>query len=77
MPHLRRLKLAHLVTSDENFAIFLLIGADHYWDIIKDTVIHGQGPIAVASKPGYLLSGPLQTSFIRPSETVVNLPHTL
>ena len=27
MPHLRGLKLAHPVTSDENFAISLLIGA--------------------------------------------------
>lgn len=77
MPHLRGLKLAHPITSDENFAISLLIGADHYWDIVKDTVIRGQGPTAVASKLGYLLSGPLQTSFIRPSETVVNLLHTL
>ena len=77
MPHLRGLKLAHPVTSDENFAISLLIGADHYWDIVEDTVIRGQGPTAVASKLGYLLSGPLQTSFIRPSETVVNLLHTL
>ena len=30
MPHLRGLKLAHPVTSDENFAISLLIGEDHY-----------------------------------------------
>ena len=64
MPHLRGLKLAHPVTSDENFAISLLIGADHYWDIVEDTVIRGQGPIAVASKLGYLLSGPLQNSFV-------------
>ena len=77
MPHLRGLKLAHPVTSDENFAIYLLIGADHYWDIVEDTVIRGQGPTAVASKLDYLLSGPLQTSFIRPSETVVNWLHTL
>ena len=77
MPHLRGLKHAHPITSDENFAISLLIGADHYWDIVKDTVIRGQGPTAVASKLGYLLTGPLQTSFIRPSETVVNVLHTL
>ena len=77
MPHLRGLRLAHPITSDEHFAISLLIGADHYWDIVNDTVIRGQGPTAVASKLGYLLSGPLQTSLIRPSETVVNLLHTL
>ena len=77
MPHLWGLRLAHPITSDEHFAISLLIGAEHYWDIVNDTVIRGQGPTAVASKLGYLLSGPLQTSLIRPSETVVNLLHTL
>lgn len=77
MPHLRGLRLAHLITSDEHFAISLLIGADHYWDIADDTVIRGQGPTAVASKLGYLLSLALQNSFIKPSETVVNLLHTL
>ena len=77
MPHLRGLRLAHPITSDEHFAISLLIGADHYWDIVDDTVIRGQGPTAVASKLGYLLSGPLQTSLTKPSETCVNLLHTL
>ena len=77
MPHLRGLRLAHPITSDEHFAISLLFGADHYWDIVDDTVIRGQGPTAVASKLGYLLSGPLQTSLTKPSETCVNLLHTL
>jgi len=49
IPHLRGLKLAHPVTSDENFAISLLIGAGHYWDLANDTVIRGPGPTAVAS----------------------------
>jgi len=30
MPHLQELKLAHPVTSNKNFAISLLIGADYY-----------------------------------------------
>ncbi|XP_071161119.1 uncharacterized protein [Mytilus edulis] len=34
LPHLRELKLAHSVQSTERFEIDLLIGADHYWDII-------------------------------------------
>ena len=62
LPHLRGLKLAHLITSDESFDVSLLIGADHYWDLVEDHVIRGPGPTAVASKLGYLLSGPLPTS---------------
>ena len=77
IPHLRGLPLAHPVTSDEDFEISLLIGADHYWDIVKDTVIRGQGPTAVESKLGYLISGPLQTNCVNRTDTVVNLLQTL
>ena len=73
IPHLRGLQLAHPVMSDENFEILLLTGADHYWDIVKDTVIHGQGPTAVESKPSYLTSGPLHTDCVNCTDTVVNL----
>ncbi|XP_052227388.1 uncharacterized protein LOC127842105 [Dreissena polymorpha] len=41
--------------------IAVLIGADHYWDLVEDTVIRGNGPTAVKSKLGYLLSGPVHT----------------
>lgn len=77
LPHLRGLKLAHPITSDESFEVSLLIGADHYWDLIEDHVIRGHGPTAVASKIGYLLSGPLQASSSLPSTTVVNLLQTM
>ena len=40
------------------FEIVLLIGADYYWQIIGDQIIRGSGSTAVASKLGYLLSGP-------------------
>ena len=76
MPHLKVLKLAHPIPSDEHFAISLLIGADHSCDIFDNTVIRGQEPTADASKL-QSLAGPLQNSFITPSETVVNLLHTL
>ena len=59
LPHLKGLPLAHPVTTDEGFRISLLIGVDHYWDIIEDDIIRGDGPTAVKSKLGYLLSGPL------------------
>ncbi|VDI06839.1 Hypothetical predicted protein [Mytilus galloprovincialis] len=37
-------------------------GADHYWDFIEDKIIRGNGPTAVKSRIGYLLSGPTQKS---------------
>ena len=61
MDYLRGLKLAHPYSDDDKFDISLLIGADHYWDIVKDKTIRGNGPTAVESKLGYLLSGPVHT----------------
>ena len=60
IPHLQNLPLAHPVTGDENFDISVLIGADYYWHFIQDHTVRGNGPTAVQSKLGYLLSGPLQ-----------------
>jgi hypothetical protein len=61
MSHLKNLTLAHPITAQEDFRISLHIGTDHYWDIVEDEVIRGQGPTAVASKLGYLLSGSRST----------------
>jgi len=76
-PHLTGLRITHPVTIHEKFDISLLIGADHHRDIVEDEVIRGGGPTAVASKLGYLLSEPLQTSSVSTSTTVVNLLQTL
>ena len=57
LPYLKGLSLAHPVTTNENFRISLLIGTDHYWDIVEDDIRGGDGPTAVGSKLGYLLSG--------------------
>ncbi|XP_060570545.1 uncharacterized protein LOC132728870 [Ruditapes philippinarum] len=62
LPYLHGLKLAHPVTNDRDFEISLLIGADSYWKIVQDKVIRGNGPTAVQSRLGYLLSGPLPVS---------------
>ena len=59
LSYLQHLSLAHPVTNDENFDISVLIGADFYWHFIQDTVVRGDGPTAVESTLGYLLSGPL------------------
>ena len=57
--------------STKNFKIWLLIGTDHYWDLVEDHIIRGNGPTAMSSKLGYLLSGPL------PIEQIVNTTTSL
>ena len=56
-PYLRGLPLANLVQGTDKFEISLLVGADFYWRIVQDRVVRGNGPTAVESKIGYLLSG--------------------
>ena len=59
LPYLKGLYLAHPITSDDNFHVSVLVGADHYWQFIQDHIVRGNGPTAVQSRLGYLLSGPL------------------
>ena len=72
--YLQELPLAHPVTSDDNFHISILIGADYYWQFIQDRIVRGDGPTAVESRLGYLLSGPLpstQLAYITCSQVLV------
>ena len=62
LPYLHGLTLAHPITGDKHFEISLLIGVDHYWKLVGDHTIRGDGPTAVKSKLGYFLSGPLHLS---------------
>jgi hypothetical protein len=59
LPHLKGLTFAHPITNEHTFDIDLLIGADHYWNVVEDEIIKGSGPTAAKSKIGYLLSGPI------------------
>jgi len=45
----------------DNKEIFLLIGADFYWNIVQDKIVWGYDPTVMESKIGYLLSGPLSS----------------
>ena len=73
LPHLQGLQLAHPFASDREFTISLLVGADYYWDIVRGKVVHGNGPTAVKSKLGYLLSGPSQQKHPRSMATNVSV----
>ena len=56
-PHLKGLSLAE-ADANKSQEIQILIGLDHYWDIVTGETIKGDlGPIATATKFGYILSG--------------------
>jgi len=61
-PHLQGLALADNSNSCRK-RVDILIGADHYYDIVIGETIRGSaGPVAVSSKLGWLLSGPVSFS---------------
>ena len=58
-PHLQGLKLANSYASSEQ-RIDIVLGLDHYYDIVQGDIRKGSnGPTAVSSKLGWLLSGPV------------------
>lgn len=40
--------------------IYVLVGSDFYWDIVIGDIVSGDGPTAISSKLGWLLSGPVK-----------------
>ena len=71
MPHLKGPKLAHPVMSNKNFTKSLLIGTDHYWDLVQDNIVRGKEPTAQESRLGYLLSGRLPCSLSQSAASIV------
>ena len=76
-PYLKGLKLAHPVNSGNSFNVSLLIGADFYWSFVGDEIIRGDGPTAVSSKLGYLISGPTDISTCATSNPQTSLHNVL
>ena len=61
-PHLEGLELADNPTGLCD-RINVLIGSDFYWDFVSGDIRAGdEGPIAVKSKLGWLLSGPIEST---------------
>ena len=77
MPHIQHLKLAQPVTSEQNFTISILIGADYYWNFVQDGIVRGDGPTAQQSKLGYLLSGPLPNILSSTSSALLQITSTM
>lgn len=61
LSYLKDLDLAHLPTGKDTLSIEMLIGADFFWSFVgSEAPIRGEGPTAIKSRLGYLVSGPLQ-----------------
>ena len=59
-PDLNGLHLADSSSRDEGVVIEMLIGADFFWHIAAGQVLRGEhGPVAMETKLGYVLSGPV------------------
>ena len=74
--HLHDLDLADVDSSDDHpsDAVDILIGSDYYWDAVIGDVARGKGgPVAVKSKFGWLLSGPVRPTLAENNHTVSNL----
>ena len=65
--HLKDLELAH--SGDRGLEVDILLGADFHWEIMSGNMRWGEnyGPVALGSKLGWILSGPVQVN-----ETEIN-----
>ena len=70
--HLRGLHLANF-TDNPTHPVDILVGSDFYWSIIENEIIRGPDncPIALKSKFGYILSGPINFPSSKNSSTLV------
>ena len=82
-PYLVDLDLADSNPENLNMDIDILIGADYYWQFIGNFTVRSQdgfGPVAIASKLGFVLSGPISNSVEEESSSsqhVISSTHVL
>ena len=57
--HLAELQIADYFDGESSSNVDILIGSDHYWDLVTGGVLRATGgPIAIHTKLGWVLSGP-------------------
>ena len=76
-PHLSGLEFVDEPEDGQELHVDILVGSDHYWDLITGRVQSGSdGPVAIDTKFGWVLSGPI--SIPGHTDTSLNLMlHTL
>ena len=74
-PHLLGLELADAHDTDSRMPIDMLIGSDYYWELVTGSICRGaNGPIAIHTKLGWVLSGP--SACVEPGRCATNLTVT-
>lgn len=72
--HLDGLDLADFDQEESDDSIDVLVGADHYWDLVTGDIVRGEyGPTAINSKLGWLLYGPAESPTSSDESTTSNL----
>lgn len=56
--HLPSLDLADWADGTSPLPVDVLIGYDHYWDLVTGSICRDEGPTAIYTKLGWVLSGP-------------------
>jgi hypothetical protein len=68
--HLGPLELADYSDGKASLEVDALIGCDFYWDLVTGGMSRGiQGPVAIHTKLGWVLSGPVATEGLARSST--------
>lgn len=71
-PHLTGLELADDPGDNQQLQVDVLIGSDHYWDLITGRLRKGiSGPVAIHTKLGWVLSGPISSRQTDKSHSLV------
>lgn len=73
-----RLDLADFSTSGEGLSVDVLIGSDYYWELVTGSICRGiDGPTAIHTKLGWVLSGPSSHNEISRCAVNLNVTHVL
>ena len=77
-PHLSSLNFADTHLSNTPLNVDMLIGSDFYWQLTTGEVIRRQtGPVAINTKLGWVLSGPVITDETDDTVTAAMTVHML
>ena len=76
--HLASLDLADFADTSSNLEVDILIGSDYYWSLVTGEICCGDsGPIAIHTKLGWVLSGPIATTDSEQSSVNLTTTHVL
>ena len=66
--HLVQIDLADAADGNSQLEVDILVGCDHYWDLVTGKTLRGEGgPIAIQTTLGWVLSGPVSPAKQLPS----------